>query len=127
MMKVSNGQSNGAVGVLKKVAPKLWHETADMETAVGSGKGQKQWDYLEHNGVTFPKFFTRKNLRLIYNNRKIKLTTDVEEICYYWAQAINASWKENPNYEKNFRKMFYKKFKPETEQDKIEDFSKVNF
>ena len=53
-------------------------------TAISDSKSQK-WTALEHSGVTFFPRYEPHGVKLVFKNKQIKVSPEVEEVCNWWA------------------------------------------
>ena len=66
------------------------------------GAGKKKWTTFQHNGVIFPPEYVPHNVPLIYNNEKIQLSPDAEEIATLYSRYTDSEYIKNKVFKKNF-------------------------
>ena len=105
---------------------KWWEEDLD--------DGTEKWQTLEHNGVLFPPAYEPlpDSVRLIYDNKPVKLPVEAEEVAGFFGAMINTDHAMNPVFQANFFKDFLAVLKEaggvlEPKNLKITKFDKCNF
>jgi DNA topoisomerase-1 len=86
------------------------------------GKTQHHWKSLIHNGVLFPPLYIQKNIPVIVNNKEIILPKQSEEYALMYAKFIDSDYNTN-----NFKKNFWKDFKPTLIGTNINSLDEINF
>ena len=105
-----------------------WWAVKAQYTKVDS---KEKWTTMEHNGVSFPDNYKKHNASLLYNGKKILVSTFQEELATYWTQTLGTDWLKNPYYTKNFSSLFLKtfidkpiKFKTEKDSYKLSEIER---
>lgn len=135
----------------KKKATDLKSESLDSEDKVSGASDEKEvdeyrwwevdlddgsekWQTLNHNGVLFPPEYEPlpDNVRLIYDNKPVKLSIQAEEVAGFFGAMINTDHAQNPVFQANFFRDFLSVVEEtggviEPKHLKISDFSKCNF
>lgn len=99
------------------ISGKKWWE--DDELLKISKTGPK-WQYLEHNGVSFPKDYEYRGVKLKYDGEQIKLTKQQEEIIYFWCQTIGTDWEQKKIYRKNVENLISSTFSSPKKLEKFD-------
>ena len=110
---VKVGTTNEIQGVNK------WWEDSD------EGGDDTKWNYLEHNGILFPNFWVKHNVKPLYNGEPIELNSYQEEMATYWSQTIGTEWETKKTYRDNFSEEFCKTFKDEKKNFEKFDFNSI--
>jgi len=87
------------------------------------GGSQNQWTVLRHNGPMFPPEYEKHNIPVIINNQKIILPNKAEEYATLFTKYIDTKYMEISNFKKNF----WKDFKPTLENIKVESLDQIDF
>jgi DNA topoisomerase-1 len=87
------------------------------------GGSQKQWTELRHNGPMFPPEYEKHNTPVIINNEKVILPIQAEEYATMFAKFIDTKYMEISNFKKNF----WKDFKPTLENIKVDSLDQIDF
>jgi len=137
--KILNGISNDDLIITKKIALKKPEEKADCSLHwFKSGKGEKHWDTLEHNGPYFKhldplsKPIERLGVSLYYDGKPYELNEKEEEVATYYARRIitEETGKKKFIQKKEFNDNFFtdfKKFLTKEHFSIFKDFSKLDF
>ena len=89
---------------------------------IGGGL-KKQWTVLRHNGPIFPPEYIKHNIPVIINNEKIILPILAEEYATMFVKYINTKYMEMSNFKKNF----WKDFKPTLDNIKVNSLDEIDF
>ena len=87
------------------------------------GGSHNQWTVLRHNGPMFPPEYEKHNVPVIINNEKIILPIKAEEYATMFAKFVDTKYMEISNFKKNF----WKDFKPTLENIKVESLDQIDF
>ena len=79
---------------------------------------------LHHNGVLVPASYEGKGLTVKVKGKKIKLTTEQEEMAVAWAKKVGTPYVEDKVFAKNFHKDFSEKLGITVESRDV-DFSEI--
>lgn len=108
---------------------KWWEE-------VGQEDDTQKWTTLEHNGVLFPPPYEPlpKQVRLIYDKKRVVLKPEAEEVAGFFGAMINTQHAENEVFQQNFFHDFLRVLKEsggaQTEKGEaieLTDFHKCDF
>ena len=66
------------------------------------GGGQYKWKTFSHNGVLFPPEYVQQFIPVLYNNKKITLSKQAEEVAMLYAKYIDTEYVKNKIFNKNF-------------------------
>lgn len=64
--------------------------------------GKKKWKTFYHNGVLFPPEYIPHKIPIIYNNEKVYLSPEAEEIATLYAKCYDTEYVKNKTFNKNF-------------------------
>ena len=103
----SNGKNSTQAKTLTNNGNNWW---MNQNEDIKEDKKEK-WTAMEHNGVYFPENYIKQNIDVLYDNKKVKLSTFQEELATYWTQTLGTDWLKNPYYKINFVKLFLETFK----------------
>lgn len=87
------------------------------------GGSHNQWTVLRHNGPMFPPEYEKHNVPVIINNEKFILPIKAEEYATMFAKFIDTKYMEISNFKKNF----WKDFKPTLENVNAESLDQIDF
>jgi DNA topoisomerase-1 len=87
-------------------------ETCNWLLSQFGGKSKIKWKTFEHNGVLFPPDYVTHDIPIIYNNKKIHLKKDEEELATLYAKYLDTDYVTNNTFNKNFMKGWLKVLDP---------------
>jgi DNA topoisomerase-1 len=87
------------------------------------GGNTKQWNVLKHNGPMFPPEYIPHKIPIIINNKHIILPPLAEEYATMFAKYIDTKYYEINNFKKNF----WKDFKPTLGNIHINSLEEIDF
>ena len=87
------------------------------------GGNNIQWTVLRHNGPLFPPEYIKHNIPVIINNEKIILPIQAEEYATMYAKYLDSKYIQNHNFKKNF----WKDFKPTLENINVNFIDQIDF
>lgn len=87
------------------------------------GGNTKQWTVLKHNGPLFPPEYIPHKIPIIVKNNNIILPPLAEEYATMFAKYIDTKYYEMNNFKKNF----WKDFKPTLRDIKIDSLDEIDF
>ena len=87
------------------------------------GGNTKQWTVLKHNGPMFPPEYIPHKIPIIINNKHIILPPLAEEYATMFAKYIDTKYYEINNFKKNF----WKDFKPTLGNIHINSLEEIDF
>lgn len=98
-----------------------WWDAADAE------KSKQKWTTLEHNGIEFAEPYTKINVPILYDGKKVRLNAKCEEIAVFFARKIGSEYENKPTFRKNFFEDFKDALKGTEADDVIEDLALCDF
>eukprot|EP00898_Chlorokybus_atmophyticus_P008137 jgi/Chlat1/8324/Chrsp8S08093 len=98
------------------------NESSDTEPV--SGKGEKKWTTLEHNGVLFPPPYTPHGIKMLYKGQPVDLAPEQEEMATFFAVMKDTDYMNKPTFIKNFWHDFKKLLGP---KHVIQDLNDCDF
>lgn len=66
------------------------------------GANKVKWKTFHHNGVLFPPEYVPHGTELIYNNERIKLNSEAEEIATIYSKYTTTEYMKNKTFNSNF-------------------------
>ena len=84
---------------------------------------KSQWTVLKHNGPMFPPEYQKHNIPVIINNEKIILPLLAEEYATMFSKYLDTKYMDMSNFKKNF----WKDFKPVLENIKVTSLDEIDF
>jgi len=87
------------------------------------GGNNKHWTTFRHNGPLFPPEYIKHEIPVIINNQKVILPKLAEEYATMYSKYLDSKYIEM----KNFKKNFWKDFKPTLENIKIDSIDDIDF
>ena len=87
------------------------------------GGNISQWTVLKHNGPLFPQEYVPHKIPVIINNESIVLPELAEEYATMFAKYIDTKYYEM----KNFKKNFWKDFKPTLGNINVNSLDDIDF
>ncbi|PHJ23809.1 dna topoisomerase i [Cystoisospora suis] len=80
-----------------------WWERSEAEI---EREQEKQWTYLEHNGLMFAPPYEPHGISIMYKNVEMKLPPEAEEVANYWCGVLESDYATKPRFIENFWKAF---------------------
>ena len=65
-----------------------------------------KWQSLEHSGVTFFPRYEPHGVKLLYKGKPVSVSSEVEEVCNWWANIDGSEFAEKELVLKNFSESF---------------------
>jgi DNA topoisomerase-1 len=87
------------------------------------GNNNIQWSILRHNGPLFPPLYIKHNIPVIINNQKVILPIQAEEFATMYVKYLDTKYIEMRNFKKNF----WKDFKPTLENINVNFIDDIDF
>lgn len=89
-------------------------QLANYWLLVQLGGAKKKWNTLSHQGLLFPPPYVKHNVPVIYNNQKIVLNKNSEELATLYAKYIQSAYVNNRTFNDNFWADWQKTLEPNT-------------
>jgi len=90
---------------------------------IGGGSDKPQWSVLRHNGPMFPPEYIPHKTPILINNTEIELPPEAEELATMFARYLDTPYMESSNFKKNF----WKDFKPTVSKLNINSLEEIDF
>ena len=65
-----------------------------------------KWQSLEHAGVTFFPRYEPHGVPILFKNKPLKVSSELEEVCNWWANVEGSEFAEKDLVRKNFQESF---------------------
>ncbi|EPR61868.1 putative DNA topoisomerase I [Toxoplasma gondii GT1] len=80
-----------------------WWERTEAEI---EREQEKQWSYLEHNGLMFAPPYEPHGKQITYHGKPVSLPPEAEEVANYWCGVLESDYATKPRFVENFWKAF---------------------
>ncbi|PFH35822.1 putative DNA topoisomerase I [Besnoitia besnoiti] len=83
-----------------------WWERTEAEI---EREQEKQWSYLEHNGLMFAPPYEPHGIAVKYKGETVALPPDAEEVANFWCGVLESDYATKTRFIENFWKAFLRK------------------